>query len=94
MAGPEIIDELNRQAVDAGTAMDRMCQSVSLPTAKILLDLARELTASPLGTGDGNVIRAQRILEQRLGQGGNYSPNKLIVVEGSAGFQRLIEECL
>lgn len=84
----KIVDELNQRALGADAAIDRVCEAVSLPTARILLDLARGLTDSPLGTGDGNLIRAQRILERRLGAAG-----KTVIVDGSAEFQRLIAAC-
>lgn len=74
---------LNPQPSDA---IDRICAQVSDDTAKLLLDIARGLTSSPLGTGDGNLIRAQRLLEARLA-------GKTVVIEGGAQFQRLIAEC-
>lgn len=64
----EIIDQLNQRAIDGAAAMDEFCRRCSPEAARIMLELARGFTGSPLGTGDGNVIRAQRLLEERLGK--------------------------
>jgi hypothetical protein len=75
--------EINRQLVALSPMIEKICAEVSDDTAKILLELARGLTGSPLGDGDGNIIHAQRLLEKRLA--------KIVVVDGSPEFHRLIE---
>ena len=61
------MNKLNRQLLTHDQVIEKLCAQVSDETAHLLLELARSITDSPLGTGDGNVIHAQRLLEARLG---------------------------
>ena len=49
-----------------GAVIETICTKLSDKAARFMLEIAREMTSSPLGTGDGNVIYAQRLLEKRL----------------------------
>ena len=63
----QIIDELNRRALPTHSdLMEKLCAALSPNAARLMLDLARDMTSSPLGSGDGNIIHAQRLLEERL----------------------------
>lgn len=77
------MNDLNHQLFTHSEIIAKLCSAVSDETAHILLDLARGLTSSPLGTGDGNVIYAQRLLETRLA-------GKTVIIAGSPEFQTLI----
>lgn len=85
----DIVDDLNREKLSHEGALEKICAEVSDDTARVLLELARGLTGSPLGSGDGNVLRAQRLLEKRLAAPPAASP-KAVVIEGRPGFQSLI----
>ena len=84
----EGINDLNHHLITHSETIAKICASVSDETAHVLLELARALTDSPLGYGDGNVIYAQRLLEKRL----DVNRGKTVIVAGSTEFHKLIAD--
>lgn len=80
----EIIDDINlRRLITHDELLEKLCAEVSDDTAGVILELARSITSSPLGSGDGYVAKAQALLEKR-------EANKIVVIEGCPEFQKLI----